>query len=218
MTDHPRAERRRGRPRHTVLTPQRITDAAMKIIQARGAKALTMAALARELGVSVSALYNHVPSKHAVLLRVQDRLNSEIDCSGFGHLPWDAALARWARSYLEVYARHVELIPTMAVLPVVNAPHTLRMYEAVASGLVAAGFARDEVVNMIVVLESLLFGSAYDATAPGGLFEPGELEELAPTFTSAVDARTGDPAEGARQAFELGLETLLDGFRARLGA
>lgn len=213
MTDPASTERRRGRPKSAVLNRKRITNAATRIIQNRGVKALTMAALAADLGVSVSALYNHTRSKHDVLLAVQDGLNAEIDCSGFGMLPWDQALRRWARSYRAVYARNVELIPVMAVLPVANAPHTLRMYDAVAGGLVEAGFERENVVNMIVAIESLLFGSAYDATAPGGLFDPGELAELAPTFTSVVAARTSDPTEGADQAFELALEALLSGFR-----
>ncbi|NKE08450.1 MULTISPECIES: TetR/AcrR family transcriptional regulator [Kocuria] len=208
--------RRRGRPTSAVLSPKRITSAATKIIHTRGVKALTMSALASDLGVSVSALYNHTPSKHHVLLGVQDALNAEIDCSGFGTLPWDQALTLWARSYREVYARNVELIPVMAVLPVADAPHTLCMYESVAAALVTAGFPPGQVVNMIVAVESLLFGSAYDATAPGGLFNPGKLAELAPTFTGVVAVRTADPAEGADQAFELALEALLTGFRTLL--
>lgn len=210
--------RRRGRPTSAVLSPKRITSAATRIIHTRGVKALTMSALAADLGVSVSALYNHTPSKHHVLLGVQDGLNAEIDCSGFGRLPWDQALTRWARSYRDVYARNVDLIPVMAVLPVADAPHTLRMYESVAGALVEAGFAQSQVVNMIVAVESLLFGSAYDATAPGGLFNSGELAALAPTFTDAVAARTADPAEGANQAFDLALTALLTGFRALLPA
>ncbi|MDO5618210.1 TetR/AcrR family transcriptional regulator [Kocuria sp.] len=208
--------RGRGRPATAVLTKRRITSAAARIIHNRGVKRLTMAALARELGVSVSALYNHTPSKHHVLLGVQDSLNAEIDCSGFGRLPWERALTAWAHSYRAVYARNVELIPVMAVLPVADAPHTLRMYESVACALVEAGFPRERVVNMIVAVESLLFGAAYDATAPGNLFDPGELAELAPTFTAAVATRTPDPTEGADQAFELALEALLTGFQRLL--
>lgn len=216
MSDRAGPVRRRGRPAAAVLSRRRITNAASQIIHSRGVRALTMSALAKDLGVSVSALYNHTRSKHDVLLGVQDHLNSEIDCSGFADLPWDQALVRWAHSYREVYARNVELIPIMAVLPVANAPHTLRMYESVSSGLVQAGFPHRDVVNMIVAVESLLFGSAYDATAPGGLFDPGDLAELAPTFTAVVAARTTDPREGADQAFELALDALLTGFRARL--
>lgn len=208
--------RRRGRPTTAVLSSKRITRAATKIIQTRGVKALTMSVLAADLGVSVSALYNHTPSKHHVLLGVQDALNAEIDCTGFGVLPWDQAITRWARSYRAVYARNVDLIPVMAVLPVADAPHTLGMYESVAAGLIEAGFAPGQVVNMIVGVESLLFGSAYDATAPAGLFDPGKLADLAPTFTGVVDARTTDPAEGAEQAFDLALTALLTGFRSLL--
>lgn len=217
MTQDPsRPPRRRGRPTSAVLSAKQITSAATRIIQTRGVKALTMSVLAADLGVSVAALYNHTPSKHHVLLGVQDALNAEIDCSGFGELAWDEALTQWARSYRAVYARNVDLIPVMAVLPVADAPHTLGMYESVAGALIEAGFAPGQVVNMIVGVESLLFGSAYDATAPAGLFDPGKLAALAPTFTGVVAARTTDPAEGADQAFDLALAALLAGFRSLL--
>lgn len=212
------APRRRGRPREPVLSTGRITDAAIRIVTTRGYSHLTMTELARELKVSTSALYNHTSSKREVLIRVQDRINEGIDCSGFGTLPWDEALERWARSYRDIYARHTPLIPIMAVLPVANAPHTLQMYETVARGLAGAGWQQGWIVNTIVAVESLVFGAAYDATAPADIFDPGERADLAPVFTEAVRARPEDASAAADEAFDVALGSMLDGFRARLAA
>jgi AcrR family transcriptional regulator len=212
------APRRRGRPTQPVLSVEGITDAAIRIVSTRGYQHLTMTELARELKVSASALYNHTPSKRDVLIRVQDRINGGIDRSGFGELPWDEALEQWARSYRDCYAQHTPLIPIMAVLPVANSPHTLQMYETVARGLADAGWDRSWIVDAIVSVESLVFGAAYDATAPADIFDPGDRADLAPVFADAVRARPADAREAADQAFDVALRAMLDGFRARLAA
>ena len=210
--------RRRGRPSEPVLSTDRITDAAIRIVSARGYRHLTMTELARELKVSTSALYNHTPSKRVVLVRVQDRINQSIDCSGFGALPWDEALKRWAWSYRDIYARHTPLIPIMAVLPVADAPHTLQMYETVARGLADGGWDRSWIVPTIVSVESLVFGAAYDATAPADIFDPGQSSDLAPVFADAARARPADARAAADESFDVALTAMLDGFRSRLAA
>lgn len=220
-------ERGRGRPRTPVLTRRRITNAAMDLIQTSGYRSLTMSALAGQLGVSASALYNHVGSKRDIMILVQDRVNEEIDCSGFGVQQWDAALETWARSYRKVYSRNIPLIPVIAVLPIANSPHTLVMYEKVTAGLVEAGWPESWVVNAVTAVESLVFGSAYDATAPDDIFDPGELDDLAPVFSAAVARRNvvlvgeedgEEISSGADAAFDLGLRCLIAGFREELRA
>lgn len=227
--------RGRGRPLSPVLTQRKIASAAVTLIQGRGYRALTMSALAEQLGVSASALYNHVGSKRDIMILIQDRVNQDIDCSAFESEPWDVALDRWARSYRGVYIRNIPLIPVMAVLPVANSPHTLRMYEKVATGLTRAGWPEPWVVNTIVAVESLVFGSAYDAVAPENIFDPGELSDIAPVFSAAVahrdlllDSVPGDDAADAPEvprapspadvAFDVGLRSLLAGFRLALDA
>lgn len=211
------SSRRRGRPTEPVLSAQRITDAAIRIVLSRGYRHLTMTELARELKVSTSALYNHTPSKRTVLIWVQDRINQRIDCTGFDTLPWDEALERWAHSYRAIYAQHTAMIPVMAVQPVADSPYTLQMYETVARGLDRAGWDRGDIVDVIVAVESLVFGAAYDATAPPDIFDPGDRADLAPVFADAVRARPHPIDTAADQAFDVALSALLHGFRARLG-
>ena len=204
-----------------MLTQRRIGDAALVIIQSHGYRALTMAALARQLGVSTSALYNHVGSKREILILLQDRINQEIDCSGFLSEPWDRALERWAWSYREVYSRNIPLIAVIAVMPVADSPHTLRMYETVTAALSEAGWPREWIVDAIVSVESLVFGSAYDSVAPPHIFDPGALRDAAPNFAAAVQHRdehaTTPPAlSPADRAFQLALDAMLHGLRARL--
>jgi AcrR family transcriptional regulator len=203
--------RRRGRPTTPLLSQEKITRAAVELIGVRGYEALTMAALARRLGVAPSALYNHVTSKRQLLLWLQDHVNREIDCSGFGARPWDAALEVWAHSYREAYARHSLLVPVIAVTPIAGSPHTVAMYEKVAAGLRDGGWPDDQIMDVVVAVESFVLGSALDAAAPDDIFDVPSGQ--APVLAEVVGARVGRDA--ARAAFDLGLATVLAGLRDR---
>jgi AcrR family transcriptional regulator len=207
--------RKAGRPASAVLDQDGITQAALQLIGKNGYDGLTMAALARALNVAPSALYNHVSSKRDVLLLVEDHLAALVDVSAFSTEPWDAAVRRWARSYRDVFSEHTPLIPVIAVLPVTDAPRTLAMYETVSAGFREAGFPEDRIVSAIVALESFIFGSAYDVTAPADIFDSGSMAESTPNFTAAVRALAD---QGHRRpadvAFNLGLEALISGLGA----
>ncbi len=206
--------RRRGRPSAAVLSRGGITAAAMALVDARGPRSLTMAALADQLGVAPSALYNHVATKDELLGWLQDDVNSEIDVSAFAAGPWDGAVAAWARSYRSAYAQHAALVPLIATARVAGAEHTVAMYERVAAGLAGAGWPPHLVADVIVAVESFVLGSALDVSAPTDILEPGSLAPGAPALSAAVAARTDhDPA---LVAFELGLTALVDGLAARL--
>jgi AcrR family transcriptional regulator len=208
--------RPRGRPSNPLLTVDGITTAAVALLEERGQDGLTMAALARRLGVAPSALYNHVTDKQDVLRAVQDHVNARIDCSAFETLPWDGALAAWARSYRDAYARHPALVPVIAITPVRSAPHTVAMYERVTAGLLAGGWPEHLLTDVVVAVESFVLGSALDTQAPADIFDPGDLEDSAPVFTAATRARPG--GDTALAAFDLGLGALLAGLRTLLAS
>ena len=207
--------RRAGRPAAAVLDQAGITLAALQLIGKSGYDGFTMAALARTLNVAPSALYNHVSSKRDVLVLVQDHLTSFVDVAAFESGPWEQAVRDWAWSYRDVFSKHTPLIPVIAVLPVADAPRTLAMYEAVSAGFSRAGFPQERIIPAIVALESFIFGSAYDATAPADIFDSGSMPSSTPNFTSAVQRRAEDSQEKpADVAFSLGLEALLAGLGA----
>lgn len=210
--------RRAGRPTAAILDQDGITTAALELISTKGYDGLTMAALARSLGVAPSALYNHVSSKDDVLLLLEDHLAAMVDVSAFGVEPWDSAVRKWAWSYRDVFSEHTPLIPVIAVLPVANAPKTLAMYEAVTAGFRDAGFPEEKIISAIVALEAFVFGAAYDVTAPEDIFDAGSLADQVPNFTAAVDrlALENHPRP-TDVAFSLGLEALITGFGALRG-
>lgn len=210
--------RRAGRPPRRVLTRDLITRSTLELLESAGYERFTMAALARTLQVAPSALYNHVESKKDVLLWVQDHLMGLVDTTAFEHQPWYEALREWAWSYRDIFALHAPLIPIIAVMPVGGAPETLRMYEQVARGLINGGWPPERVVPGIVAIESFIYGSALDVSAPENIFDAGGLAEKFPIFTSAVaSSRPPGPHENrADTAFEGGLTAMIDGLRDQI--
>ncbi|MFJ3957346.1 TetR/AcrR family transcriptional regulator [Arthrobacter sp. NPDC090010] len=205
--------RRVGRPIKAVLTHESIVKAALELVSGKGYDGLTMSAMAKKLGVSPSALYNHVTNKHEVLILIEDHLAAQVDVSAFDTKPWKEAVSDWAWSYRQVFAQHTPLIPIVAVLPVTDAPRTLAMYEAVSAGFRRAGFPQERIVPAIVALESFIFGSAYDATAPADIFNTGASAPSTPNFTSAVSSfEATEGGSNPDRAFGMGLDALIGGF------
>ena len=60
------------------VTPQRVVDAAVRVIDEDGLDALTMRRLAHDLGVEPVTVYRQLPSKEAILAAVAERLWGEV--------------------------------------------------------------------------------------------------------------------------------------------
>ncbi len=198
-----------GRPHTALLDLDRIGATALLLLDNQGD--FTMKEIARRLKVNPSALYHHVKGREGVIGLLRQRLADTVDASVFGHLPWDEALQSWAQSYRATFAAHAGVIGIMAREPL-REPIVHGMYEQVATGLLTAGFRRDEVLAIITATESFLLGSALDAAAPGVMFDDIN-DDRTPYLAQIVEATTVDRAD---QAFELGLRALIQGYRARL--
>jgi AcrR family transcriptional regulator len=90
------AGRGRGRPSRTLVTRDDIAEAALRIAGDAGFPALTMHGLARELGVTTRALYNHVRDRQEVVDLAAQRM-----VEGLPQTQWDAS--RWRESLREGY-------------------------------------------------------------------------------------------------------------------
>jgi len=203
--------RRAGRPRKAVLTRERITANALELVSDSGYESLTMQRLAKSLGVSPSALYNHVDSKHDLMQWIQELVMTDIDTTIFDAEPLKEALVHWATSYRNVFARHIPLIPIIAVLPVSDSPRTLGMYERVAEALKDYGLAENEIIPTIVALESFIFGSAMDTAAPHDIFDTTNHTDLTPHFTQAVAAQRKTQINTSDDSFQRGLSAMIAG-------
>ncbi|MGP5496476.1 MULTISPECIES: TetR/AcrR family transcriptional regulator [Corynebacterium] len=217
--------RAKGRPSQALLSRKKIADSALILIEENGYEKLTMARIARRMGVAPSALYNHVSNKHELLILVEDAVMAQVET-----VPLDAALdgsvdpleaiERWAESYRAVFARHAPLVEVIASVPVSGAPRAVQMYEKVARVFELAGVAQELILPRVIMLESFIYGSALDVNAPANLFEvPENYEVQAPTLRKSHEswarsiAMETSSAENpfAEEPFRLGLRALLKG-------
>lgn len=217
MTDTPR--RRVGRPAKRVLSRDQILVVALKLLDERGQDGFGMREIAREMGVQPSALYNHVSGHGDVIAGVRELIGQRMDHSHFDTLPWDEALTKWSLSYRDAFTAHPQTIALLAVTPVAPESHISLMYEQVLGALRQAGWPEEEVLSVLVTVESFILGAALDAVADDEMLNPGDREEL-PIFRDAHAARKR--AIGTRRptdvAFELGLDALITGLRCRLAS
>lgn len=176
-----------------------------------------MSALAGELGVKPPALYHHVKNKQALLVGMREVVNSSIDVSGFGALPWRAAVERWARSYRAAFSAHPNAIALLATEPITGSTRTLAMYECVVQGFLAAGWDPAQVMGDMVALESFILGSALDVVAPVDMFEPGDDAPQTPGLVQVLAASAAGGDSRADAAFGVGLGIVIEGLARRRG-
>lgn len=231
MTESTR--RRVGRPTVGVLSRELILRTALRLLDELGEGGVGMRDIARELGVRPSALYNHIGGHDELIDGVRELVSDRIDVSGFGLLPWEDAVRRWATSYRRAFAAHPPTIALLAVRPLRAGSRTARMYDAVCGGLMDAGWPEHRVLTVVVALESFILGSAFDQVAPADMLDPDggaragldreteavEAIEAVPRFRAAYASRARallvTPADAA---FAAGLDAFLAGLRAEHAA
>ncbi|WP_087012495.1 TetR/AcrR family transcriptional regulator [Leucobacter sp. 7(1)] len=214
-------KRRVGRPRTSVLSRQLILETGLRLIVEHGAHSVGMRAIASELGVRPSALYNHVAGQAELIAGVRELISDRIATDMFVDEPWDVALAGWARHYRDTFAAHPPTIALLAVLPLTPDSVTSLMYETVISALVRAGWPGDRALTLMVSLESFILGSALDLAATDEMLDPGPRSDV-PAFSAAYLRREAALAatgtSTADAAFEFGLRAILAGYRAEYAA
>ena len=211
--------RGRGRPNKAILTKENIADAALKIVTAKGVESLTMAALARSLGVATSALYNHVSGRDDVLNLVQELVMGQVDVTALerslaGELDPREALEEWATGYRNAFSRLTPLVRVIALTPVADSPGTVAAYGLVTRVMEKAGVREQDIFPLLVALESFIFGSAFDVVAPAGIYDPGSYtaEGVYLRSLTLFDEACGAASDRADIPFHAGIAALLDAF------
>lgn len=199
-----------GRPRTAVLDRDRITSAALAVVDREGD--FTLPELARRLGVRTASLYHHVDGRAGVIELLRARFGESMDLAPLELRPWDVALEAFFRSYREVFAAHPRVVPLLTT-HTVRAPQALAAYDKVVELLIEAGFPGPQVMTIITAMENFVIGSALDLAAPEVMWEVAE-DVAVPHLTKALSLQ--DHSAGrAERAFELGLQFFLESLRAQ---
>jgi AcrR family transcriptional regulator len=135
-----------------------VLRAAIALADERGAEALTMRNVAKELGVEAMSLYNHVASKDDLLDGMVDLVFSEIEPPASDG-DWKSELRRRAIATRAALARHRWAVGEMEGRTG-HGPSNLRVHDAVLGCLRAAGFSYEMTVHAYSLQDAYIYGFA----------------------------------------------------------
>ena len=210
------------------LTRERVVAEALAVISADGAQALSMRAIAARLGVVPGALYRHVRSKEQLYDLVLDAVLAEVDCQADPGTPWVAQVAALARRLRTVLEDHPGIAALLKARDPVS-PASLTLAEAFLAPLGAAGLpARQAALAFRLVYDYTVGFALSDLTSPAErrLRDTATRQELHAFLRSLPASRFPTLADYGPLAwdndrderFSSGLDTLLRGLQAGLGA
>lgn len=221
-----------GRPT-TSLSRAGILQAALAIVDAEGAPALTMRRVATAVGASTPmSLYRYVGSKDGLVDLLIDAVYGEIPLPDTPVAHWRSDLERLSMDTWSVLLRHLwfgELVHTRPPL----GPNALRYFDFRFALLESLGRTADELSLITGAIDGHLFGAALQlaherrmrlrvglhtddqlAAAARPFVEPILAEGRYPAFTRWFHGRTGT---GPAEPVEWTLGCILDGLTIRLG-
>ena len=219
-------------PRPRELSREQIVCAAVAVADERGVHALTMTAVAHQLGAyTAMALYRYVSSKDGLVDLMLDHVAAEIELPPEPTGDWRADLRAIAVGSWEMVTRHSWFAQLVHTRPPLG-PNMIRRTELILQVLTGRGATVAEAMGYAALLDRHIFGGALQAAEERAMQQRYGLtntEEL----TSAIKAiREQIAADGSfpilsmwmadpnvakpDEQFELSLTFLLDGIAARL--
>ncbi|WP_062521125.1 TetR/AcrR family transcriptional regulator C-terminal domain-containing protein [Demequina silvatica] len=205
------------RPR---LSRERVLAAAMALADRDGLEALTIRALAEDLGTKPMTLYHHVAGKEALLDGIADQVFAEMELPP-EDLEWRDAIRVRCRSAREVLARRPWSVPLLESRRHPG-PSLLAHHEAVLATLARGGLSIPLMAHAYAVLDSFIYGfaiqeanlpvqggeeSAEVAAKVSAAFDP----ELYPTLVRFTVEHAMRPDYSFGASFDYGLDLILDG-------
>jgi len=150
-------------PRETSLTRDEILGAALAMIDADGADALSMRKLAGTLGVEAMTLYHHFPNKDAILDGVVARVFGEMRVSEPFPEGWMAMTEEMFVAFRRVLVEHPGTIGLLARRPL-NTEDSADFVEAPLPVLARSGLPAERVGQLYQSLVAYSFGHAFIAS------------------------------------------------------
>jgi AcrR family transcriptional regulator len=218
------------------LTREGIVKAAIDLLDDEGLEGLNMRALGKRLRAVPTAVYWHVRSKREVISLAGDEVWNEIALPDLGVTPWRKAATSMATEFRAMVERHPWLVQAVGSYLVYGPgkarhdDHSLAIYEA-------AGFTGASAEEASATVQRFVLGDALGPAATaafkrklrreGGNPEKRIREATAkarevashfPRLNAHLERRSAARGTGSKASFEFGLQVVLDGLEARLGA
>jgi AcrR family transcriptional regulator len=224
-------DRTRRKGPKPALTLSRIVQAAIRVADAEGLEAISMARVAAEAGTAPMSLYRHVSGKEQLLELMGDGAWGTPPPPPAPGESWREGLSRWAWTMRRATTRH----PWAARLPITSLPvlpNQVAWFENALACMRDAGLSEARKASVIMLLSGCVrnlavtemdvaaairdSGLAPDAWMAGYGTMLRELTdaERFPALAAFLDAGVFDIADPPEDEFVFGLERILDGVAA----
>jgi AcrR family transcriptional regulator len=216
------------------LSVERVVQTAIEISDAEGLGALSMRRVADRLGVSTMSLYTYVPGKAELIDVMLDAVLGEAvgphDVAG----GWRERLEIVARENWALFHRHPWILQVAAMSRPPLGPNVIAKYDHELRAVEGIGLTDVEMDSVLTLVLEYVQGTARNAVEASqaerrtGMTDEGWWSANAPLLGMVFDAeryptaaRVGTAAGAAHgaaydpdQAFEFGLQRVLDGVEA----
>ncbi|HEU4758280.1 MAG TPA: TetR/AcrR family transcriptional regulator [Agromyces sp.] len=217
------------------LTRERVLRTAMDLADRDGLDALTMRALADELGVEAMSLYYHLPNKSAILDGVVEVAFEEIErevggfdaaTAGADPATWTAALRERVLGARRVLLRH-PWVPVVMESRATFGPTMARYVDGIVGLMRAGGLSHDLIHHSLHALGSRMYGFVQElgpddsSSTPTDPAEVEAMSALAPNLAAMLAEVAHDDPDSTlgwcddQTEFEFGLDILLEGIERR---
>ena len=236
------AQQRPSRGPKPALSREEVIQTAMAIADREGLGALTMHAVAEQLGFTTMALYRYFPSKEALIDACVDAALGPPPERDTPREAWRVEVRHWSHAKRAMLCAR----PWLAELPFVAAPHGpnwLSWHESFLWTIAEAGLSPEDMMDVLSIVHGYVHGSsdtaislaraqsrgispeqwaaAVGADLARAIGDPRYplLSEILSSDSAGLAAGGSLPARHGRprtldEAFDFGLERVLDGIES----
>ena len=204
------------------LTRERIVHAAVELIERKGPDALSMRAVAAELGVAVMSLYNHVPNKAALMEGVAEYVVAGLELIPAGTGDWRGEARDLVRAFRAAAQEHPHAM-RIVLTHSIDTMAASRLAERALGLAGAAGFQGTTAVRIVHALMAYAVGSQLQEVWLGQLLDrvsagaaPALIGVDPARFPHLVDAAPALLAHDPDADFEFGLDLFIAAIDALL--
>ena len=201
-------------PLRQPLSRERVVTAGLAIADAEGVDAVTMRRLAEELSVHPTSLYNHLPTKEAILDAMTDALiaEAELPQANESWQDWVHAMANGMRTVARAHPRAFLVLTQRAAI----GPAAREVTEAALDAFRRGGFTPQQASEAVAAVSLTTLGVALNECPPTSPFVTPEFSEddarRFPRIAEAVALPLGpDALDGVWQLVVGGLINELSG-------
>jgi AcrR family transcriptional regulator len=194
------------------LSRTRVLAAAVALADREGAEALTVRRLAEDLGVHPTSLYNHVPSKGAILDGVVAQLFAEVPPAP-ADVDWPGWVHHVAAGLRDLARAHPGAFMVLARRPA-ETPEAFALTEAGLVALERAGVPLPRALHVVRAASLAVLGLALNECPPLGEWVAPRTATTYDGYPTTARGAALPDAEDPEGAWEVLVEALVSGVRA----